>query len=60
MGRSPEKFCVQCVLSLIYSIVELIFVTNITNYIPGEKICRVEKFQLSMYDNCEEVIASKF
>ena len=27
---------------------ELIFVTNITNYIRGEKICHVEKFQLSM------------
>ena len=27
---------------------ELIFVTNITNYIRGEKICHVEKFQLSI------------
>ena len=27
---------------------ELIFVTNITNYIRGEKICHVEIFQLSM------------
>ena len=33
---------------------ELIFVTNITNYIRGEKICHVEKFQFSMYDNCVE------
>ena len=29
------------------------FVTNITNYIRGEKI--VEKFQLSIYDNCREM-----
>ena len=34
---------------------ELIFVTNITNYICGEKNCHVEKFQLSMYDNCGEI-----
>ena len=34
---------------------ELIFVTNITNYIRGEKICHVEKFQLSMCDNCGEI-----
>ena len=27
---------------------ELIFVTNITNYICGEKNCHVEKFQLSI------------
>ena len=27
---------------------ELIFVTNITNYIRGEKNCHVEKFQLSI------------
>ena len=34
---------------------ELIFVTNITNYIRGEKIFHVEKFQLSMYDNYGEI-----
>ena len=36
---------------------ELIFVTNITNYIRGEKICHVEIFQLSMtmYANCGEI-----
>ena len=34
---------------------ELIFVTNIANYIRGEKICHMEKFQLSMYDNCGEI-----
>ena len=27
---------------------ELIFVTDVTDYIPGEKICHVEKFQLSI------------
>ena len=34
---------------------ELIFVTNITNYIRGEKICQLEKFQLSIYDNYGEI-----
>ena len=34
-----------------YARPELIFVTNITNYIHGEKNCHVEKFQLSMYEN---------
>ena len=32
---------------------DLIFVTNITNIISGEKLSF--KFQLSMYDNCEEI-----
>ena len=34
---------------------ELIFVTNITNQISGEKICHMEKFQLSMHDDCGEI-----
>ena len=29
---------------------ELIFVTDVTDYIPGEKNCHVEKFQLSILD----------
>ena len=32
---------------------DLIFVTNITNYIRGEKIAM--SCQLSMYDNCGEI-----
>ena len=31
---------------------ELIFVTNITNYICGGKIWHVEKFQISPYNRC--------
>ena len=31
---------------------DLIFVTNITNYICGEKICHVEKFLISPYNRC--------
>ena len=34
---------------------DLIFVTNTTNYIRAEKNCNVEKFQLSMYENCGEI-----
>ena len=34
--------------SYIVVVTELIFVTNITNYIRGEKNCDVEKFQLSI------------
>ena len=34
----------------------LIFVTNFTNQIGGEKICHVEEFyQLSILDNCGEI-----
>ena len=34
---------------------DLIFVTNILNYIRVEKICHVEKFHLSIYENCGEI-----
>ena len=34
-------------------VADLIFVTNITN-IFMEKNCHLEKFQLSMHDNCGE------
>ena len=34
---------------------DLIFVTNLTNQVGGEKICHVEKFQLSMRDDCGKI-----
>jgi len=34
---------------------DLIFVTNFTNQVSREKIGNVEKFQLSMHDNCGEI-----
>ena len=34
---------------------DMIFVTNITNIISGEKFVMWRKFQLSMYINCGEI-----
>ena len=34
---------------------DLIFVTNLTNQVGGEKNCHVEKCQLSMRDDCGKI-----
>ena len=34
---------------------DLIFVTNLTNQVSGEKICHVENFQHSMHDDCGKI-----
>ena len=51
LERSERRWHIQACSA----VTDLIFVTNLTNQVSGEKICHVEKFQLSMHDDCGEI-----